>query len=94
MDVIQAIKDRRPEIKERFGVEKIGIFGSISRGDDTPSSDVDILVGFKEGQKTFDNYIELKFYLEELLEREVDLITIESVHPLMREHIMREAVYV
>ena len=94
MDVIQAIKDRRPEIKERFGVEKIGIFGSISRGDDTPSSDVDILVGFEEGQKTFDNYIELKFYLEELLEREVDLITIESVHPLMREHIMREAVYV
>ena len=64
------------------------------RGEDTPSSDVDILVGFEEGQKTFDNYIELKFYLEELLEREVDLITIESVHPLMREHIMREAVYV
>ncbi len=94
MDAIQAIKDRCPEIKERFGVEKIGIFGSILRGEDTPSSDVDILVGFKEGRKTFDNYIELMFYLEELLEREVDLITIESVHPLMREHIMREAVYV
>lgn len=94
MDAIQVIKDHRPEISARFGVERLGVFGSASRGEDSPSSDVDILVGFEEGQKTFDNYMELKFYLEALLGREVDLVTLESIHPLMKERVLEEAVYV
>ena len=94
MDTIQLIKDHRPEIRRRFWVERLGVFGSVSRGDETPTSDVDILVGFEEGKKTFDNFMDLKFYLEELLGREVDLITFESIHPLMRERILQEAVYV
>jgi predicted nucleotidyltransferase len=94
MDTIRRIRDHRPEIARRFRVEQLGVFGSVSRGEDTSSSDVDILVRFEEGEKTFDNYMELKFYLEELLEREVDLLTFESIHPLMKERILREAVYV
>lgn len=94
MDTIRRIRDHRPEITRRFRVERLGVFGSVSRGEDTSSSDVDILVRFEEGKKTFDNYMELKFYLEELLEREVDLLTFESIHPLMKERILREAVYV
>ena len=88
------IRDHLYDIRQRFKVERLGVFGSVSRGDETPSSDVDILVGFEEGQKTFDNFMELKFYLEELLGREVDLITFESIHPLMKERILQEAVYV
>ena len=94
MDAIGRIRDHRREIARRFKVDRLGVFGSVSRGEDTSSSDVDILVRFQEGQKTFDNFMELKFYLEELLGREVDLLTFESIHPLMKERILREAVYV
>ena len=94
MDAIQVIRDHLPEIRKRFSVERLGVFGSVSRGDETPTSDVDILVGFEEGMKTFDNFMELKFYLEELLGRNTDLITFESIHPLMKERILEEAVYV
>ena len=72
MDAIQVIRDHLPEIRKRFSVERLGVFGSVSRGDETPTSDVDILVGFEEGMKTFDNFMELKFYLEELLGRNTD----------------------
>ncbi len=94
MDIISNIQIHLPEMKRRFRVDRLGVFGSVLRGEETTSNDVDILVGFEEGHKTFDNYMDLMFYLEKLLGREVDLITFESVHPLMRESILREAVYV
>jgi uncharacterized protein len=63
---------------DRFGVRRCGIFGSFAR--DTaihPQSDVDILVAFEPDQKTFDNFIHLSFFLEDLFGRTVDFITVE-----------------
>ena len=94
MSIVNILRDNASEIRDRFGVERLGVFGSASRGQETPSSDVDILVGFEEGLKTFDNFMDLKFYLENLFGREVDLITFESIHPLMKDRIIQEAVYV
>lgn len=60
--------------KKRFGVGKIGIFGSFVRGEERTDSDVDVLVTFRKGQKTFETSMDCKFYLEDLFGRKVDLI--------------------
>jgi len=61
-----------------YGVEKIGLFGSYVKGEQRLGSDVDILVEFKRGMKTFDNYMGLKFFLEDLLGCKVDLVILGS----------------
>jgi len=94
MSIVKILRENASEIRDRFGVDRLGVFGSASRGQETPASDVDILVGFEEGKKTFDNFMDLKFYLEDLFGREVDLITFESIHPLMKDRIIQEAVYI
>jgi uncharacterized protein len=79
----------------RFGVRRCGIFGSFAR--DTAihdQSDVDILVAFDPDQKTFDNFIHLSFFLEDIFGRAVDLITIESLSPYIGPHILDEVEYV
>jgi len=61
-------------LKDKFKVIEIGIFGSYVKGEATLTSDIDILVDFEKEGKTFDNYIELKYFLEELLGIKVDLV--------------------
>lgn len=82
----------RKELKDRFTVERIGIFGSVVRGDQKTGSDVDILVELSE--PIFDNYMDLKFKLEEVLQRPVDLVITETLKPRIRPIIEKEVVYV
>jgi hypothetical protein len=76
-----------------FGVARIGLFGSLLRDAPTPQSDVDLLVEFSSGGKTFDNYMGLAFFLEEILGRRVDLLTPESLSSFIGPHILREVEY-
>jgi uncharacterized protein len=88
-DIIQRILAAR----ERFallGVRNIGLFGSFVRGEETSLSDVDILVEFIPEKHTFDNFMEVAFFLEELLERKVEVITPEALGPHIGPHILRE----
>ncbi|AEK73598.1 Nucleotidyltransferase, putative, poly(A) polymerase (PAP) related protein [Thermococcus sp. 4557] len=78
----------------KFGVRHLWLFGSYVRGEAREDSDLDILVEFEPGRKTFDNYMELKFFLEDLLGVEVDLITVEALKPRVRKYIWSEAVSV
>ena len=80
-------------IRQKFGVKRIGIFGSFARGEEREESDLDVLVVFEEGQKTFDNYMDLKFYLEDLFGREVDLVTEKALKPQLKDIIMKDVVY-
>lgn len=93
MDVFKTLKHHDNTIKNKFGVKKIGVFGSFVRGEELDNSDIDILVEFEKGQKTFDNYMELKFYLEDLFDRKVDLVTISSIKPQLKDNILDEIVY-
>lgn len=93
MDALGTLREHENAMIERFGVKKVGVFGSSAKGEERIDSDVDILVEFKEGQKTFGNYMELKFYLEELFGREVDLVIETAIKPRLREQILKEAVY-
>ena len=92
-DVFSVIKESHDKIKT-FGVKKIGLFGSFVRGEQDGESDVDLLVEFEQGQKTFDNFIQLSFLLEEALKRRVDLVTVESLSPYIRPYIIKEVEYV
>ena len=77
-----------------LGIKRLGLFGSFVRNEATETSDIDFLVEFQAGQKTFDNYMQLSFLLEELLARPVELVTPESVSPYLRPYIINEVEYV
>jgi len=74
-----------------FGVKSIALFGSVARDEARPDSDVDILVDF-EGTPTFDSYIELKFYLEKLLKRKVDLADWDMIRPEIRSNVEKDII--
>jgi len=93
MDALALLREHEPEIKKRFGVATIGLFGSFVRGEERPESDVDILVTFRRGQKTFDNYMDCKFYLENLFGRKVDLVMKGSIKKRLKPSILGEVVY-
>lgn len=92
VDIVQQLAAIRPQLNERFTVTRIGVFGSCVRGEDTPKSDVDILVDLAD--PTFDHYMDLKFLLEDLLQRPVDLLLADAVKPRLKPVIEREIVYV
>ncbi len=64
------------------------------RGDQTPDSDVDLLVEFEAGQKSFDHFMALSALLEEVLRRRVELVTTEGLSPHLARHILKEVEYV
>ena len=77
-----------------FGVRKIGIFGSFVRDDATLHSDVDVLVEFDPDRKTFDNFMNLSFFLEDILERRVEVVTTNSLSPHIGPRILASVEYV
>ena len=72
---------------------RYGLFGSFAHGEPNEQSDVDMLVEFAPGKKTFDNFMALAFLLEDLFERKVDLLTPEAMSPYIGPHILREIEY-
>ena len=76
-----------------LGVRRIGLFGSFVRGEQRPESDIDMLVEFEPGRKTFDGFMELSFFLEEVLEHRIELVTVESLSPYLGPHILKEVEY-
>lgn len=81
----------KPVLAERFGVRRLALFGSVARGTARADSDVDVLVGF-DGPATSKRYFGVQFYLEDLLGREVDLVTEDALRPRLRPYVKRDAV--
>ena len=90
MDILTKLEANEAFIKVQFGVKKIGIFGSFARGDSGEQSDVDVLVEFEPDKNTFDNFMNLLFYLED---QKVDLITTRGLHQYIRPFVEREVVW-
>jgi len=87
--IFKRILDKKKQLAF-YGVKNIGLFGSFVRGDQTPLSDIDILVEFTPEKHTFDNFMEVAFLLEKILGRKVELITPEALSPHIELHILRE----
>ena len=82
-----------PHLKKRFGVARIGFFGSVVRGEDRPDSDIDLLVEFAPGEATFRNFMELVYYLEDLFGRNIDLVTDQGLSKYIRQTVEKEVVW-
>jgi predicted nucleotidyltransferase len=92
-DLLRVLREHRDDLSA-LGVRRLGVFGSFVRGEQRPTSDVDLLVEFDAGLKTFDRFMQLCFLLEDALQRPVELVTIESLSPHVGPHIMREVEFV
>ena len=92
-EVVEKLEQQATALRSRFRVRQLSLFGSHARDDARESSDVDVLVEF-EGAATFDGYMELKFFLEDLLGSPVDLVTSKAVRPELRSHIEKDAIRV
>jgi predicted nucleotidyltransferase len=88
-EVISRLLQHRDEIRS-LGVEKLGLFGSFAREEQVPGSDVDILVEFRGEEKSFDNFMQLAFLLEDLLQRPVELLTPQALSPYLGTRILDE----
>jgi len=84
-------RDEILNIAVRHGARTVRIFGSVARGEETPASDLDLLVEFEPGRSLLD-HIALAQDLEDLLGREVDVVTAKGLHPYIRDRVCREAV--
>lgn len=83
----------RELFRKDYNVEGLGVFGSFARGDNTQTSDVDILVRFSQPLGFF-KFIELENYLTKLLGRKVDLVTEKALKPAIKNDVLREVMYV
>lgn len=89
--VAERLKQYMPFLREKYHVKRIGFFGSYARNEQREDSDVDILVEFSKPVGF--EFIDLKFYLEELFNRKVDLATVEALKPRIKEDILKEVIY-
>ncbi len=92
-EVMAILRHHKNLLSAKFGVLNIAVFGSYARQTPKMTSDVDLLVDMKPECKTFDNYMELKFFLEEKLQKKIDLAIKESIREELKTDIFNEAVY-
>ena len=89
--ILEKFNTNAEMFRKEYSVSKLGLFGSFVRGEATEDSDIDVLVELKE--PTFDNYMDLKSYLENEFRKKVDLVTVAALKPLLKPYIEREVVY-
>jgi len=89
-DVETRLAPVRADIR-RLGVTRLALFGSVQRGAARPDSDVDVLVEFRPGEKTYKRFFALAELLEEILGRRVELVTPEALSPFLKQRILAEA---
>lgn len=90
--IIRLLHEHQSDLAQ-YQIKSLSIFGSVARNVATEDSDIDVLVEFN-APATFDGYMNLKFYLEDLLGRPIDLVTINALRPQLRAQILKEAVTV
>jgi predicted nucleotidyltransferase len=92
-DLIGRVRRHRDDLR-RLGVRRLGVFGSFQRDAANDESDVDLLVEFAPGEKSFDHFMALSFLLEEELGQPVELVTREALSPHLGPHILDDIEYV
>ncbi|RJX15172.1 nucleotidyltransferase [Candidatus Bathyarchaeota archaeon] len=94
-EIKKILKEHKKELREKYGIEEIGIFGSYLRGEAKKESDVDILVEFKPDAKiSLLDFVELENYLSNLLGVKVDLVEKSALKPRIGKQILSEVIYI
>lgn len=90
---LQLLRDQFTEIRQRFGVKRLALFGSTARDEAQAGSDVDVLVEF-DGKADSKRYFGLMFYLEDMHGCPLDLVTDKALRPELRPFVEKDAIYV
>lgn len=90
---IEEIIHQNDEIVKQYGIKRLGVFGSFVRNSQKAKSDIDVLVEFKKGQKTFDNYMGLKLFLQKKFRCKVDLVIKDALKARIKTRILKEVEY-
>jgi uncharacterized protein len=93
-ELIVYLQNKKDLFREKFGVTRIGVFGSFAQDSQSISSDIDLLVEFERTKKNIHNFLRLKRLLEKELSRNVDLGFVHSLKPIIRERIQGKVIYV
>ena len=91
-EILTTIRRHSDELKA-YSVKRVGLFGSFLHLHQNAKSDIDVLVEFDRGGKTFDNYMELKFFLEKLFHRKVDLVIKDALKMRIKNRVLSEVEY-
>ena len=91
-EIFEILDELKDNLKE-LGVRRIGLFGSFARNDSTSESDVDVIVSFLPGYKSYDTFFQLAELLEEHFGRKVEVITEESLSPYLKKEIEKDVGY-
>lgn len=89
--LLDRLRYAKSELRARYGVKRLSLFGSTARGDERLASDVDLLVDF-DGPATSERYFGVQFYLEDMLGRPIDLVTENALRPELRPAVERDRV--
>ena len=92
-EIKETLKKHKGELRQRFRVKEIGVFGSYVKGEQKKKSDIDILVEFEEPIGLF-AFMDLEENLSTLLGTKVDLVSKKALKPRIGEHILKEVVYI
>lgn len=93
-EIIDKLKKVKPVIEKEYSVEEVGVFGSYARGEQTETSDVDIMVALKQGHTVgLIEFAGLKEFLSDILGIKVDLITKKGIKPALKKYILNEVIY-
>lgn len=92
-EIIVYLKKNKGLFYERFGITRIGIFGSFARGDQILSSDIDMVIEMEKERKSIHNFLRMKRFLEEELGRKIDMGFEHSLKPIIREKVKKQIVY-
>lgn len=92
-EIITYLKQNRVLLNERFGVTRIGIFGSFARGDQTVTSDIDMIIEMEEDKKNLHSFLKLKRFLEKETARKIDLGFEHSIKTAIREKVLKQIIY-
>jgi len=93
-DIIGYLTNNKTVLYKNFGVNRIGIFGSFVKKRHTALSDIDLVVEIEKDRKNIHTYLQLKRFLEEELERKVDLGFEDTLKPVIKDKIKEEIIYV
>jgi predicted nucleotidyltransferase len=92
-DILTSLKNLKQEVAQEYSVKTIGVFGSVARDEQTIESDIDLLVEFSK-PVGFVTFMRLENFLSERLGKHVDLVTSDSLKPLIRQDVLSEVIYV
>lgn len=93
-DILDRLSEYLNTWKVKYGVQRIGVFGSYVNEEQKETSDIDVLVEFNDSHLSFDNYIELKIELEDHFQKSIDLVIVDDIKPALKPSILGSAKFV